>query len=93
MNTQDTCTQELSNERLYPASLVEASNQPTVLADVNKARRIEIVQLNSGYNITVGCHQFAFETAEKMLKHLTDYLKNPQEVEKKWFSKKLDLTS
>lgn len=60
--------------------------------DENKARHIEIDQLNGGYNIRVGCHQFAFETHEKMLKHLTAYLKNPQEVEKKWFGKKLDLT-
>ena len=65
---------------------------PTNPVEENKSRHIEIDQLNGGYTIRVGCHQFAFETAEKMVKHLTAYLKNPQEIEKKWFAKKLDLT-
>lgn len=55
----------------------------------NKLRRLEINELNRGYVVTVGCHQFAIETAEQLISKLTEYINEPAKTEAKWFSKQL----
>lgn len=42
---------------------------------------ISIEPLNRGFVVRVGCQTFAFETHEKMLKYLTEYLTNPKGFE------------
>ena len=49
-------------------------------------RDIKIVSLNSGFLVKVGCQSLAVEKTETLLARLSDYLTNPYEFEKKWFS-------
>jgi hypothetical protein len=48
-------------------------------------REVSIKQLNYGYIVGVGCHNFAFETPDKLIEKLGEYLKDPQGTENKWF--------
>lgn len=57
----------------------------------NKARLIEIKQLDGGYIINVGCQTFAFETADKLLLKLGKYLANPAQAEKDYWAGRFDL--
>lgn len=54
--------------------------------EVGTIRNVTIKQLNYGYIVDVGCHKFAFESAEKLVRYLADYLKNPNKTENEWFS-------
>jgi hypothetical protein len=55
----------------------------------NKIREIGIRQLHFGYIVTVGCHNFAIESSDKIIDVLGQYLKNPNETEQKWFKGEL----
>ena len=55
------------------------------------ARNINIIPLNHGYMVEVGCQRFAIESVDKMLKYVGEYLRDPQAVEKDWFSGELKL--
>jgi hypothetical protein len=55
------------------------------------ARNINITPLHYGYMVDVGCQRFAVESVDKLLKYLGEYLKDPQAVEKAWFSGELKL--
>lgn len=54
-----------------------------------KIRHIEIDQLNYGYIITVGCHKFAIEDQAKAANLIEQYMKNPSDIESKWFKGEL----
>lgn len=45
---------------------------------------INIEPLNRGFVIRVGCQSIAFETKEKMLKYLSEYLSDPNSFEAKY---------
>jgi hypothetical protein len=55
----------------------------------NNIRDINIIQLNYGYIVKVGCNSFAIETPERLIEKLTEYIKEPQATEKKWNETKL----
>ena len=55
----------------------------------NKLRRLEVNELNRGYVVTVGCHQFAIETSAQLISKLTEYINEPAKTEAKWFNKQL----
>lgn len=55
----------------------------------SKIRETRITQLNYGYLVNVGCQTFAFETVDKLIEKLGEYLKNPSQTEKDWYSGKL----
>lgn len=57
----------------------------------SKAREINIQPMNYGYVVRVGCQTFVFETNEKMIKHLTAYLADPDNIEKSWLNGTLEL--
>lgn len=52
-------------------------------------RNIAIGQLHNGYVVEVDCHKFAFETVDRMMKYVGEYLKDPIGTEKKWWDKEL----
>lgn len=52
----------------------------------NHIRPINIEQLDYGYIIRVGCQRFAVETHEKVINALNEYMTNPDETQRKWFS-------
>jgi hypothetical protein len=61
---------------------VECSSAP-------RAKNINIVALDRGWTVNVGCSTFAFTDIEDMIGKITSYLKDPQETENLWNQKKL----
>lgn len=49
---------------------------------------ITIHHLDFGYNVKIGCQNFAIETVETLIKNLDAYLKDPSGTEKKWMKEK-----
>ena len=66
---------------------------PPRLIDLNDDTRmkynVQISQLDYGYVVNVGCKSFAVETPEKLLKYITEYINNPGETEKKFYTQEL----
>ena len=52
-------------------------------------RNIHIRPLHHGYIVKLDCHEFAFETSEKAMKYIGEYLKDPHGTEEKWWKKEL----
>jgi hypothetical protein len=52
-------------------------------------RDLTIKHLHHGYIVEVDCHRFAFETLDRMMKYVGEYLKDPSTTEKKWWNKEL----
>ena len=50
-----------------------------------RVRDISISQVNYGYIVKVGCHTFAFETADRLIEKLGTYLKEPNKTESRWY--------
>lgn len=78
MNDLEYCVEALS-----PMPLINADD------DTRMKYNIQINQLDYGYVVNVGCKTFAIETPEKLLKYITEYINNPGEAEKKFYSKEL----
>lgn len=55
----------------------------------NHMRSVSITQINYGYIVKIDCHTFAFEKPETFLKVLTEYMKDPEATERKWYAGKL----
>lgn len=53
------------------------------------ARNILIRPLHNGYVVKLDCHEFAFETSERAMKYVGEYLKDPHGTEEKWWKKEL----
>jgi len=54
----------------------------------NKPRLISIQPLDHGFNVVVGCQNFAVESVDALIHRLNVYLKNPDDTEQKWLSGK-----
>lgn len=52
----------------------------------NKAREINIQPMDFGFIVRIGCQSFAIESIDKLISNLNEYLKDPQKIEKAWFS-------
>jgi len=39
--------------------------------------------------VNIGCHIFAFETPERLIEKLSEYITKPLETEEKWFKGEL----
>jgi hypothetical protein len=57
----------------------------------NRAKQITIEQVDHGYIVKIGCQTIAIESAKKLGQKLTEYLKDPNGAEKKWFSGNFNL--
>jgi hypothetical protein len=80
----------LTSESLQDALTIGEDMEESPVGSSNgKIREIRLQQLNRGYVINVGCHSFAISTADELVEKLTEYIKNPNETEKKWFGGKL----
>lgn len=51
-------------------------------------RDFSIKKLNYGYIVTVGCHRFAIEDKKKLIKVVSEYIDDPDKVEKSWWNTK-----
>ena len=55
---------------------------------INRTHNITIHALDFGYNVKIGCQNFAVETVDKLIKNLEAYLNNPRDTERKWMKDK-----
>ena len=53
-----------------------------------RMRNISIHPLDYGWNVKIGCQNFAVETVEKLIKNLEAYLNDPQGTERQWMADK-----
>ena len=51
---------------------------------MKKIRDIKIQQLDKGYLVTVGCKQLAVESRHDIIIHLSQYLDDPEGMEKQY---------
>lgn len=81
------------NEGINQVCEPRAERAPQPLAPIderpNKIRQINIEELNYGYIVRVGCHNFAIETKAQLIAQLSAYIQDPAITEKKWFDGKL----
>jgi len=56
--------------------------------DSSRMKNINIHALDYGYNVKIGCQNFAVETVEKLIKNLEAYMNDPQGTERKWMKNK-----
>lgn len=79
----DQCNQASTLRESYPQP-----TEPCRPAE-NKIRAINIEEVNRGYIVRVGCHTFAISTKAELTTKLIEYINNPEETEKKWYSNNL----
>lgn len=60
------------------------SSERPVEASPDSKYPITIHHLSYGYNVKIGCQNFAVETVEKLIKNLEAYLKDPSGTERLW---------
>jgi len=53
----------------------------------NIPKEVLIKPLGSGYYVKVGCQEVAVESTEKLITMLNSYLSNPNDFERKYYSK------
>lgn len=51
-------------------------------------REFSVKKLNYGYIIKAGCHQFAIESESRLIKVISEYIKDPSGKEKQWWETK-----
>lgn len=64
---------------------------PTAPFGPDRIKEIRISQVDHGYIINVGCQTFAVESIKRLVKNIEKYLESPEEIEKAWMSKNLEL--
>lgn len=69
-------------EECMPGTMCETE----VPASPNRAREINIQPMDFGYVVRIGCQSFAIESVDKLISNLNEYLKDPNGIEKSWFS-------
>lgn len=84
--------QELE-QRPEPADIccddeVECEVECCVKQNHYEFREFSVKKLEYGYIITIGCHKMAIETKERLAKCLSDYVKDPDATERKWWTNK-----
>jgi hypothetical protein len=66
-----------------------AERNPEPIAASKSIRDIHISKLSHGYVVTIGCQNFAIESASTLLAKLSEYVLNPAATEQKWNDGKL----
>lgn len=83
----------VDNEQItsdYSYAEAELNPDPRPVQDGgSRARTVVIEPMHYGYVVKLDCHNFAFESADRALNYVTEYLKDPQGTEKKWWNKEL----
>ena len=57
----------------------------TELRGPNKMRPVTVEELTTGFIVGVGCRRFAVSTKEELISKLVDYIKQPDETEKRYY--------
>lgn len=79
--------QAVSNHGDYPTG-VATGNGAMPSRPQNNIRDIQIIQLDHGYVVSVGCQRFAIESSTQLIVKLQEYILNPAATEQKWNEKK-----
>ena len=58
---------------------------PIETKGTNKIRPITVEELTTGFIVGVGCRRFAVSTKEELISKLVDYIKQPDETEKRYY--------
>ena len=80
--------EQITSDYRYAEGEERAAPQP-VQDGGSRARTVVIEPMHHGYVVKLDCHKFAFESADRALKYITEYLKDPQGTEEKWWKKEL----
>lgn len=80
--------EQITSDYRYAEGEERATPQP-VQDGGSRARTVVIETMHHGYVVKLDCHNFAFESADRALKYITEYLKDPQGTEEKWWKKEL----
>jgi hypothetical protein len=62
---------------------------PVRANDSRTTRTVVIEAMHYGYIVKLDCHKFAFESVDRALKYITEYLKDPTGTEEKWWKNEL----
>lgn len=54
-----------------------------------RMREVEIVEIDHGYIVSVGCQKFAIGTKSELIAKLTEYILEPKKTELNWFKGEL----
>ena len=80
--------EQITSDYRYAEAELNPGPQP-VQDGGSRARTVVIETMHHGYVVKLDCHIFAFESADRALKYVTEYLKDPQGTEEKWWKKEL----
>ncbi len=72
------------NDDSLSGRIEKIEERPERPIEINKIEHIQIKQLNYGYFVKVGCHDFAIETKEKLIDSLIQYVNNPKKITELW---------
>ena len=80
--------EQITSDYRYADGEVRPEPQP-VQDGGSRARTVVIEPMHYGYVVKLDCHNFAFESVDRALNYVTEYLKDPQGTEEKWWKKEL----
>jgi hypothetical protein len=81
--------EQITSDYRYADREARAEDPQPVQDGGSRARTVIIQPMHYGYVVRLDCHEFAFESADRALNYVTEYLKDPQGTEKKWWNKEL----
>lgn len=77
-----------TNDGREPATRMVTEELTEESMSNSSKHNITIHSLDFGYNVKIGCQNFAVESVEKLIKNLEAYLNEPRTTERKWMDKK-----
>jgi len=75
---------EIDTDEIYDGEPEEPQNESIDYG----FREFSVKKLNYGYVIKAGCHQFAIESESRLIKVISEYIKDPSGKEKQWWETK-----
>jgi len=81
-------TDLLSDRDDGPTCCDEECAVPAGIPDGGRMHNVSIHPLDYGWNVKIGCQNFAVETVEKLIKNLEAYLNDPLDTERQWLKDK-----
>jgi hypothetical protein len=82
--------EQITSDYRYADGEVRAEDpQPVEQNDSIRVRTVVIEAMHYGYVVKLDCHRFAFESTDRVLQYIGEYLKDPSGTEEKWWKKEL----
>ena len=88
-NLSSNCNEGYETKASYELEDTPASYELSKAPNVQYSfRNFSVSKLNYGYVVNVGCHSFAIEAKENLIKLLTEYISDPNAKEIQWWETK-----